>query len=487
MEVTLTRKSNISTAGSGLRTLILSISFLILLQIAIKSESPSIIADIGSRLELFVDDFLIEKMDGAALKLHSPIAKEVAIVFDEPWEGNTSAYVTVFPDEGVFRMYYRGSSYDPQANTYSDALTCYAESKDGTHWTKPELGLFDYMGSKKNNIVWNGIGTHNFTPFKDTNPACPADERYKALGTEKEQLYAFKSSDGLHWSLLQPEPVLLGYEFDSQNLAFWDSARGKYLEFHRGWRDKIRDIMMSSSRDFRAWEKPVWLDWGVMSPEHLYTNAIVPYFRAPHILIGFPKRFMPERKAGEHKLPGVSDAVFMSSRDGQHWKRWGEAFIRPGLQKERWVNRNNMVAWGILVTKSDIPGLPDELSIYSSEGYYVANCRMRRHVLRLDGFVSINAPLAGGEIVTKPLRFSGRELVLNFSTSGAGSIRVEIQDENGRTVKDFGLEDCPEIYGDDIEYMVKWKSAGDVSGLAGKPVRLRFVMKDADLYSIRFN
>ena len=60
-------------------------------------------------------------------------------------------------------------------------VTCYAESRDGIHWTKPELGLFEFNGSKQNNIVWDGPGTHNFTPFLDTNPACPPDAKYKAL------------------------------------------------------------------------------------------------------------------------------------------------------------------------------------------------------------------------------------------------------------------------------------------------------------------
>jgi hypothetical protein len=176
----------------------------------------------------------------------------------------------------------------------------------------------------------------------------------------------------------------------------------------------------------------------------------------------------------------------MSSRDGRHWRRWGEAFLRPGLQKERWINRNNMIAWGILATKSQIAGLPDELSIYSSEGYYVENCRLRRHTLRMDGFVSINAPAGGGEMTTRPLVFKGSRLVLNFSTSAAGFVRAEIQDENGRVLPGFELADCPEVYGDEIEYELQWKSGADLRTLESKPVRLRFVLKDADLYSIRF-
>ena len=442
--------------------------------------------DIGARLELFVDDFLTERMDGTTLRLHHPVARETAIVFDRPWEGNTSAYVTVFRDGDIFRMYYRGSHWDAETDTYSEQAVCYAESGNAVFWRKPELGLHSYEGSKKNNIVWQGVGAHNFTPFKDANPSCPPDERYKALGSEGEKLYAFKSPDGLHWSLLQPEPVLEGSAFDSQNLAFWDPVRGMYHEYHRGWRNKIRDVLHSTSADFRGWNEPRWLDWGTSPPEHLYTSAILPYFRAPHILIGFPKRFLPERQAGRHKFEGVSDGLFMASRDGLHWKRWGEAFLRPGLQPERWVNRNNMIAWGLLVTKPTLPGAPDELSLYSNEGYYQKNCRMRRHTLRLDGFVSVHADEKGGEMVTRPFVFRGRELVINFSTSAAGSVRVEIQDENGGPIKGLALGDCPEIYGDEIEHTVQWKQGTTLEEIGGKPVCLRFVMKDADLYSLRF-
>jgi hypothetical protein len=447
---------------------------------------PSAAIDIGSRIEPFVDDYLIEKMTGLGLLLHQPVSREVAIVFDKPWEGNTSAYVTVFRDGDLCRMYYRGSNYDMETGVYGDQVVCYAESSDGIHWTRPDLGLFSFQGSKNNNIVWQGLGAHNFAPFKDAHPACPPDKRYKALSSDEDKLYAFKSGDGIHWSLLREEPVISGFQFDSLNLAFWDSERGKYLEFHRGWKDEVRSIMTCSSPDFSTWSEPQWLDYGNIPAEHLYTSSITPYFRAPHILVGFPKRFMPERKAGSHKLPGVSDGLFMSSRDGLHWKRWGEAFLRPGLQKERWVNRNNMIAWGLLRTESGLPGTPDEISLFSSEGYYVKDCRMRRHTLRLDGFVSVHAGAESGELITKPLLFKGRDLVINFSTSAAGTVLVEVQDEQGVPVEGFGLKDCPEIYGDKIEHSIAWKSGPPLGKLAGKPVRLRFLLKDADLYSLRF-
>lgn len=446
------------------------------------------VCNIGSRLELFVDDWLIEKLNGAELKLHNPIPREVSIVFDKPWEGNASAYVTVFKDENIYRMYYRGSHYDLEKKQDLHEHTCMAISEDGINWEKPELGIYEFKGSKSNNIVWTGVGRHNFTPFKDTNPATSEEAKYKALaGLGSEGLVALRSSDGIHWEKMREEPVITKGAFDSQNLAFWNPIFGCYMDFHRDFKDGVRQIMTCTSIDFINWTEPQWLNFGDAPIEHLYTNAIIPYYRAPHILIGFPKRFVENRKKmADDPWYGVSDGVFMSSRDGLNWHRWLEAFIRPGLQKERWWQRNNMTAWGILVTKSDIPGMPDELSIYSSEAYCTDNNRLRRYTLRIDGFVSINAPYTGGEMVTKPLIFDGDELIINYSTSAAGSIRVEIMDKDSNPIPGFTMGECPEIYGDEIEKVVEWNLGSNVGSLKGQVVKLRFALKDADLYSIRF-
>ncbi len=453
------------------------------------AESPRKreVCEIRSRLELFVDDWLIDKMNGAQQRLHHPIPREVALVFDRPWEGNTSAYATVFQDEDVFRMYYRGSHYDWAGKRETHSVTCMAESPDGVHWTRPDLGLFEFGGSKSNNIVWVGEGTHNFAPFKDANPGCGEASRYKALAGMRGGLAALHSPDGIHWSLVRPEPVITEGAFDSLNLAFWDTFRARYVEFHRNFRDGVRDIMTCTSQDFVHWTDPVFVDFGELPREHLYTSSAIAYFRAPHLFLGFPKRFLPERKKiQEHGYPGVSDGVFMSSRDGYRWNRWLEAFIRPGLQRERWWERNNMTAWGVLVTKPEIPGLPDELSLYSSESYYEEGCRLRRYTIRMDGFVSIFGPYAGGEFLTRPLVFSGHCLILNYSTSAAGSIRVGLEDGTGRPFQGYRLDDCEPIFGDEIEHTVRWTAGSDLSQIAGSTVRLRFVLRDADLYSIQF-
>ena len=192
--------------------------------------------DVDSRRELFVDDYLIESLNGARLVLHHPTPREVAIVHDAPWEGNACMYTTVLRDGDLYRMYYHSEQVTYRQGSVETGhpwLTCYAESRDGVHWTKPELGLFEFEGSKKNNIIltqdMTPAVTHNFTPFLDTRPGIPSSERFKALGGGP--LVALVSADGIHWKKMRDEPVITKGAFDSQNLAFWDSLRGEYRAY----------------------------------------------------------------------------------------------------------------------------------------------------------------------------------------------------------------------------------------------------------------
>jgi len=109
-----------------------------------------------------------------------------------------------------------------------------------------------------------------------------------------------------------------------------------------------------------------------------------------------------------------------------------------------------------------------------------------QYVLRLDGFISVSAGYEQGEFITKPLKFSGDRLELNYSTAGAGRIRVEIQDDRGAAIDGFTLDECPVIHGDHISRFVKWNDSTSVSKLSGQTVRLRFVMNEADIFALRF-
>ncbi|MFH1264322.1 MAG: hypothetical protein ABIK89_01245, partial [Planctomycetota bacterium] len=203
--------------------------------------------DVGSRRELFVEDTLIESLTGGAeLRLNHPEARELALEHDAPWEGTGSGYHSVFRDGDLYRMYYKAWHLDVSDGKLNSGVhplyCCYAESDDGIHWRKPELGLHEFDGSKANNIVIAGgkIGNVNADPghpavFKDENPNCPPDARYKAIlrSAGPRGLLPFKSPDGIHWSPMSDAPVITDGAFDSQNLAFWDPFRREYRAYWR--------------------------------------------------------------------------------------------------------------------------------------------------------------------------------------------------------------------------------------------------------------
>ncbi len=477
--------------------------------------------DLGSRRELLVDDFLIDRMEGAELRLQHPTPAETVMVFDRPWEGSGCGYVSVFEDEGRFRMYYKAwhlAVAADGARGASDATSltiCYAESADGIHWERPEVSLFEHDGSTANNIVFVGAGSHGFAAFKDPNPDAPAEARYKAFGhgmhDGKRVVWAHQSVDGIHWSRMREEPVLDCCAFDSQNLAFFDEVRGEYRcyvrDFTGGDLGKgLRGIKTATSPDFLEWTEPQWLIYPGAPDEQLYTNQVCAYPRAPHIFVGFPERYVergwspsmralpdPENRemrarSQERYGTALSDCLLMTSRDGLNFKRWAEAFVRPGIERTgTWAYGDHYLQWQLLATRSALPGAPDELSLYSVEDYWQKRSSLRRYTLRTDGFVALNAPATGGEMVTKPLTFAGSALMLNFATSAAGEIRVELQDASGAPLEGFALAECDPVFGDALERAVTWRDGcSDLSALAGKPVRMRFALRDADLFSLKF-
>lgn len=501
-----------------------SLLILSLLLFCAQSTLAELPLKIGDRRELFIDEALVDQLTGEVeIRLQHPTVREVVFKFDKPWEGSSSGYHTIFQDGDLYRLYYRGSHLivsDGRINTASHKpFYCYAESKDGIHWTRPELGLVEFQGSKKNNIILKGKGTHNFAPFKDENPNCKPEAKYKALaGTQSEGgLYAFQSPDGVHWKLMQEKPVITKGAFDSQNLAFWDSDQQTYRTYYRVFSAGVtnsktwkpagnRAIQTATSDDFLKWNNVADLIYEDSPDEELYTNQVKAYHRAPHIRIGFPARYVergwsesmqalpdPERRkqrasSVERYGTALSEGLLMASRDGVHFKRWNEAFLRPGIERTgTWQYGHQFIAEHVVETKSALPGAPDELSIYAAEDYWHgAGGSLRRYSIRLDGFTSVHASMKGGELITQPFIFEGTKFSVNFETSAAGSMRVEIQTSEGKPIQGFTLKESADLFGDTIDRTVTWNQMADVSRLQGKPVRLRIQLKDADLYSCQF-
>lgn len=509
---------------------------------------------IDSRRELFVDAVLVDRLVGKSdLRLHHPTPREIVMVHDAPWEGNATAYHSIFKDGDRYRMYYSGLRIRSAVGDTSNGLVtgveslCYAESEDGIHWRKPELGLCEFQGSKANNIVFSsamaerfGVNVRGPAVFKDDNPDAPPEARYKTFFTSSSPLgmRPFQSADGIHWSPMSDEPTITDGAFDSQNLAFWDAARGEYRAYWRYftsgitteevWKPAgVRAIRTAISKDLLHWESQSDLAYVDSPVEQLYENGVASYHRAPHLLLGFPIRYVertgaqstssdaagspagPRRtqnwpaslralpdfdhraaRAGLSERYGsaLSEGLLMASRDGMTFKRWNEAFLRPGIERPGTWNYGHMfTGWRPVETASQLEGAPNELSFYAVEGYWTAaGTSLRRYTLRLDGFVSVNAPMSGGDLITKPIMFTGKTLSLNFSTSAAGSLRVELQSADGKPFPGFTLEDCDELFGDTLDRTVTWKGNANVSPLAGEPVRMRFALRDADLFAFQF-
>ena len=457
------------------------------------------VRDIGSRLELFLDDYVIDRLQGARLKLHSPRSKGIVLRFDQPWEGEFSGFPRIVGDAGVYRMYYRGLPPWKKGAPLVES-TCVAVSRDGIRWEKPNVGRIELLGSTRNNAVFVGSG---FAPFLDTRPGVPHSQRLKALKAPPRLkteigVRAYVSSDGVQW-----EEMHDAYPGDRLGSVFWSPVEDRYVQYVRSDDERsgelIRSVSRATSSDFMAWGEFSFMDFGSNRPtreEQLYTIGVRPYFRAPHIYLALAARFLPNKRSltdeecrelGRHPLGGgcssIADAVLLSIRASEPNRvRWTfpEAFVRPGLEASSWSARTNYPGKGFIATSEE------EISFYVQRDYGFKTNGLERFVVRTDGFTSVRAPYGGGEFLTRPLRFSGNELVLNYATSAAGGIRVEVQDRHGEPIPGRTLDDCPEIIGDEIERVVRWKEGSALGRLQGTVVRLRFLMKDADLYSIRF-
>lgn len=473
----------------------------------IVSEKP---IQAGSDRQLFLDEIWFDTQNNVRLKMHPPVVREIALSADQPWESGGVHYSSVLKDGDRYRMWYRADGIDP--NKDMESYSCYAESSDGVHWEKPNLGIVEYQGSTQNNIFYPTEGFPAINPSVILDKGAPPSERYKMIVQGKGNILGYTSPDGIRWEQLPNNPIQTERPFDSHNVLLWDDERQRYVIYMRGvsesvpgtliWNDERqgydhsppgtfngghRAIRRSESKDFVNWTRPEMVfDGDADDPPgiHFYTNSAAKYHRAAQAYLMFPMILYPGRINPEAPFPGLSDVQMATSRDGIAWGRqFREPFLRPGLDPRNWVDRNPIMGPGILETG------PDELSMYYSELLRETEDqpRFRRCSLRTDGFVSVEGPYKGwGEFVTPPLTFAGDRLEMNYSTAGGGSIFVELQEEDGTPIKGLSLDDCNEMFGDKIEGIVSWSGDAGLKAHTGKPVRLRIKLRDASLYAFRF-
>lgn len=518
------------------------------------------IYDLGSKRELFVDDFFIASMEGdVRRRLHKLIPDEIILQQDEPHEqGNyPGTYSSIIFDGKRHLFYYRAHGRVPSIGNpdgCSRFVLCVAETFDGINFKRCEVNL----SSEGYNVVLDNQMTDHLitdgavnlipgvtTAFYDTNPDCPDDERYKLILTNEKGknkgMFLFVSADGFKFTQKTGRFELAPNSgYDSANQAFYDLNIGAYRLFHRGFRHDgatwKRTIMTHVTKDFITFTQAEYLHFNAefdkffAQGQELYTNAIRPYFRAPHILLGFPMRYFdgslipgmhlpsPYKEDTCHQDPesewncrifsrpnfptrvavakkqmryalASTDTVIIAGRDGKNFRGWGESLLTPPPQDDSWVYGSGTVCIGMIPTKSKFgKGAPDELSFYAPEGQWSdENLRFRRYHIRMDGFVSLNFGIDGGEVTTPLFKFTGGRLSLNIATGGFAGFKAEFRDENGKPIPGYTFDDAYEEIGDDIAMIARWKDHGpDVRPLAGKVVQLALKGRNADIYSLAF-
>lgn len=436
------------------------------------------IYDVTGKRELFIDGFLLENSRALTFKQHAPL--ELPSCPNKP----IGHYNTILkkPD-GSYLHYFRGvdSAYKGKMfNNHPGEYVGVAVSKDGVNWETPDFKLFPGKPVPGNAIIYGkDVITHNFVPFYDTNPQCKPEERYKAVAGVRETngLFAYYSADGIHWKMYDKAPIMAyepkktgGHMFDSQNVVFYSETEKCYVMYIRVWKTVniskgVRSFAKVTSKDFLNWSEIEFLKVN-RKGEHLYVSGLAPYARAPHYYVGAATRYFGNRGS-------ATDNVLLFSRNGQGIIRpCFEAWVRPGTDPDRWRNRMNYIAWGI------IQETPESMLLYHN----------RKHLmyrLRTDGFVSLSAGLTSGTFLTKVLTRSGGNLEFNISTSAGGAFKLEVCDENGNAIPGFSFNDMKEFYGDSIAFVPQWKGK-TLADLPPGKFRLRGKMRECDIFSVSF-
>ena len=483
---------------------------------------------VGDKAQLFIDRVLVRESEQVAFTLHpaerhanNPIVKA-----DKPWEGwRLEIYGNVIYDEEekIFKMWYIGEApnyFSPSPDgPSSDNATLYATSQDGAHWEKPLVGTAQALNGSKHNAVVNAA--HLASVIKDNRERDPV-KRYKMLCyvDQPKALRGYQtmiSPDGLNWKAHSTKVICPGADVIT---GYYDEGRRLYValaKINTPFRGHNRRVFyLTTSRDFENWTEPelVWTpdledDAGSLRRiEEVRSMLDVPdnpalmrtefygfgFYVAESCTLGFPWMFTINNNAryGNHEGPG--ELQMGVTRDLIHWERPFRTPIVPRGKPGEWDS-------GFFVTQSRALRVKDEVWLYYGSSNYTHGtpCLYRAQGTgrgtkytgaiglakwKLDRFVSADGPVQGGSLTTIPVLFVGDHLEINALTRTGGSIAVEVLDASGRPLDGFGPSDA--FSGDDLRKPLTWKGNPSVQRLAGKPISLKFNLKNAELYSFAF-
>ncbi len=472
---------------------------------------------VGGDKQLFIDEQFFAQKSGIALKVNplTNVQQVLAPDPNRPWEANRiSAGNTVIDDNGQIKLYY--DAIAPSGANDRSRWLCYAVSNDGVNFEKPNLGNISINGADTN-IVLPTSPDIAFEPgnvFLDTNPNCPAAERYKMVGTFDRLTAMAYSADGRNWTSYNNPSFRLS---DTTNVAYYDNNIGRYVGWVRSWEfgeyQGRRQVSRCEFDDVTNWgtetmvlspiaEDSPNLDPAVFSGMDFYAGGVQLYQGAPNVYIGMPSayyHYLPEvaQERSEWGLRNVNndgpiEVQLVTSRDSLNWYRPepGKAFIPCGPDGSCDDGETYVAGGSNLIYRGD------EIWVYYTaapftHGDYattenLALGSVMRGVMRLDGFVSADAGPEGGEFTTPEISFSGRHLDLNVDVADGGYLKVELLHPNGALIDGFSMLDCDPIVGDHIAGRVSWNGQSNLSSIMGETIIMRFQMADAKLYAFQF-
>lgn len=454
---------------------------------------------------LLIDDTFIESTVRLTRQMHPLVqySGNPIIVQDRPWECHPDFryYPSVVmwanpviwdPAVGKWRMWY--SAYCDRDPIGRDTeLLLYAESNDGIEWTKPSLRLVEWNGSTENNIVMVGI-TDNIggaryldTPNVIYRPDAPDPaNRYMLFAAHwtgnglTEGVWIYRSPDGFHWEMLKGDAVPNAREFNS---FFWDPIQRKFIGNVRIRNPMLpRHVGYAESYDGINWT-PASI---ILAPADLNTPYNLPgddvyglvSFRYQSHCIGFLHTHHADRRL---------EVQLMASQDGRDWR-----FVSNG----QYILPNDPpggYGQGMMSTQCGEPTrVGDELWVYigvapaahTNPDIQPGPGQQRRAIglakIRVDGFVSMDAGILGGALVTKPFTTPRSRLLVNVD-SAAGSMRAEVIDEAGQPIPGLTSAECIPITADSVAREVRWASGARIP--TDKVVKLRFLLYKASIYS----